>query len=181
MGNDTWAADWEARMRSLVEQKGFHSVFEFVMSQGGESFGEVFEHLRQLAGPLDSRNLAFVQLAEVFYIDASKAGRLRAAVTEALARSLRQFMRSGWNRGKRVRERRIDVLMHWPVPSTVSNYGWDYSDWRDFKKQVFEELESSNPPDDWCPASGEDPILCNLKTLSRVESEGCPSRKPNQG
>jgi hypothetical protein len=172
MAVETWNSDWQERFRSLVQRLGHDDAFELVMSREGESFGEVFGSLRRAAGTDDSRFLALRQLEEAFYVDAQRKGKLREAFMEALARTLCQYLRHGWNRGKRLRERHIDARTRWPTPSFVSYAGWEYDDWKKLQQRTWDEIESIRPPDDWCPSDNKDPILQEVFSQIWPDSDG---------
>jgi len=159
MAMEAWSGDWQQRLRTLVQRMGYEDVFAFVMAKKGESFGEMFGNIRRTVSADEAKILALRHLEELFYVDANERGQLRPAVMEALVRSLRQYLRKGWNCGKRVRERRIDARTRWVTPSLVAHHGWEYGDWRRFRELVWAEIESSGPSDDWCPQDHSDPVL----------------------
>ena len=150
--SDAWQGDWQSRVRALVQELGHEDAFDFVMSNPGKSFGQLFRYLREAAGEAQVQ-LAFVQLPELFYVDADRRGQLRSALMESLVRSLQQYLGRGWNVGKRVRERRIEARTEWPIPAN------GYDRWQKVQDEVWRELVSKAPPDDWCPNGREDPIL----------------------
>jgi hypothetical protein len=156
---EAWAVDWQARFRAIVQKMGHEDTFAFVMSRKGESFGEMFRAVRSTTCNKDADFLAFAHLEELFYVDAERHGRLREAVMESLVRSLREHLRDGWNHGKRLRERRIDALGKWPIPHFVSHLEWDHHAWKKLQNRLWDELERSDPSDDWCPADFEDPVI----------------------
>ena len=158
---EAWKENWQERFRSLIQRMGYGNTFEFVMSRRMEVFGQMYRAIRQAGGENESNFLAFAHLKEMFYIDAAQNGYLREAFMEAFVRSFQQFFRLGWNRGKRVRERRISVEMEWPVPTPALVPGLPYSfdELHGFQSQIWEELERLNPPDDWCPEDFNDPIV----------------------
>jgi hypothetical protein len=156
---EAWANGWQARFNSIIQKMGYEDTFDFVFSRSGQSFGEMFRAIRESAGTGERSFLAFTHLIELFYVDAEHRGQLRTAVMEALVRSLRQRMRGGWNRGKKVRERRIDVQTNWPIPHLVTYRGWSHDDWRDFQSRVLAEIEVIDPADDWCPEGANDPTI----------------------
>ena len=160
-----WAPGWQERFRALVQRLGYDDTFAFVMSRPGESFGQMFGHLRRASGP-ENASLGMQKFVEMFYVDANNHGKLREAVMEALVRSMRQYLRHGWNVGKRLRERRIDARVEWQTPSFVSHAGWKYNDWKRFRDHIWEQIESMGPPDDWCPMDCKDPLI--QESFSRV-------------
>lgn len=154
-----WQEGWPERFDAIIQNMGYDSTYDFVFSHPGQSFGEMFRAVRDSIDPDERPHVAFVQLAEVFYITANHRGQLRAAMMEALVRSLRQFLRKGWNQGKKIRERRGDAQFNWPTPDFVPYQEWSHSDWRKFQRQIWAEIESIGPPDDWCPEDYNDPII----------------------
>jgi hypothetical protein len=154
---NVWTPDWQERIRDAARSLGYEDCYSFVMSRPGASFGEMFGELRN---SIEERNsIAFSQLSEVFYCDAHRRGLLRDAFAEALARSIRNSLKSGWNRGKKVRERRIDARMGWPFPHLVSHANWRHSQWHMAQERAWQLLEGAQPSDEWCPADGNDAIV----------------------
>lgn len=169
MTADSWISDWQERFRSILKNLGYNDAFAFVMSRKGESFGEMFGSLRRAASCEDAKFLALRHLEEAFYIDAENKGKLRDAFMEGLVRSMRQYMPHGWNRGKKLRERRIDVETRWPTPSFVTASGWQFDDWKTLKELAWKQIELIRPVDEWCPSDLNDPIVQNI--FSRVWPE----------
>jgi len=157
----TWNGDWPQRLRTLAAFMGASDVYDLVMSRRGQSFGEVFRSLRETANELGVR-VAFQQLKVAFYLDAYAQGKLREAFMEAMVRSIRQFLRKGWNKGKKVRSRRIDASTVFPTPSLLDEFALTVADWIALKKLAFYELEQLKPPDEWCPEDYKDPIIQKL-------------------
>jgi hypothetical protein len=156
---EAWASGWQTRFRSIVQRMGYEDVYDFVMSRRRQSFGEMFGAIRKFAPAADNDFLAFAHLKAMFYVDAEQREQLRTAFMEALVRSFCQFMRSGWNRGKKIRQRRIDVRAEWPTPYLLAQLDWAHKDWIALKARVLSEIENISPPDDWCPESSEDPVI----------------------
>ncbi|MCI0413529.1 hypothetical protein L0222_12120 [bacterium] len=152
MESETWSGNWQERIEKIVRAMGYTDVFEFVESHPGRSFGELFGILRN-ASQSDSAMIAFVQLPELYFADAAKRQLMRDAIREALVRSLQQFLKSGWNLGKKVRERRLDAKLNWQLP------GYEFERWEQLKDEAWSQLESMHPDDDWCPGNREDPII----------------------
>ena len=172
MAAESWSSNWQERLRSILHRLGYDDAFAFVISRRGESFDEMFGSLRRAASPEDARFLALRHLEEAFYIDASNKGKLRDAFMEALVRSLRQYMRHGWNCGKRLRERRIDALTRWPTPSFVSPSGWEFDDWKQLRERAWKQIEAAAPLDEWCPSDLNDPLVQNVFSRVWPESVG---------
>ncbi len=168
---ESWAKGWQERFRSLILRMGYEDTFTFVMSRSDESFGQMFRAVRQAGGEGDGGFLAFAHLEEMFYIDAAKRESLREAFMEALVRSLRQCLRSGWNQGKRIRERRIDAQTKWPIPHFVSDLQYSHDEWTGVQEEVWRELDRLKPPDDWCPKNFEDRIV--QEAFANVWPPGC--------
>jgi hypothetical protein len=156
---DAWRTNWQDEIRSRIHDLGFNDTYDFVLSKPGQSFGEMFRTLQGVKSRQDSPKLAFVQLKETFYVDAARQGKLREAFGEALVRCLQQFLRSGWSRGNRAHQRRIDARVHWPVPHFVPNSSFSHSDWSMIQDQVWKKLEELCPPDEWCPTDFSDTLI----------------------
>lgn len=162
MSTSVWSAGWPDRLRSIIGTQGENDVFQFVMLRKGESFGKLLGTIRKTAEGDAAKEICLQHLIQTFYLDAHAAGQLREAVCESLARSFCQYMPSGWNTGKKIRERRIDVQSRWEFPSVVTHQNWEFEDWQQFRTQVWSDLEEMNPPADWCPADYQDPLLQQL-------------------
>lgn len=159
MAGEAWANGWQARFNSIIQKMGYEDSFDLVLARSGQPFGEIFGAIRDSADDSDKRFLAFWHLKELYYVDADHRGQLRNAVMEALVRSLRQCMRRGWKRGKKGRERRVDVQTNWPIPHLVTHRGWSHDDWTEFQSRVLAEIEFIGPADDWYPEGANDPII----------------------
>ena len=157
-----WDSGWRQRLHSVVHQLGYEDIFSFVMSQKQKSFGEMFGALRKGVNESDQAMLAMRQFEEMFYIDAEKKGQFREAFMEALVRSLNQYLHTGWNQGKKLRERRIDARHRWPIPGTVSICDMGYKEWEILQCRIWKELELVSPPDEWCPRDFRDPIIQDI-------------------
>ncbi|GIX00058.1 MAG: hypothetical protein KatS3mg111_3390 [Pirellulaceae bacterium] len=154
----TWCKNWPDKVRELATRQGYTDVFDFVMSHPGESFGQLYKRL-QSASEQSEFTPAFSQIAEVFYLDADRQGRLRDAFAEALVRAIRQFLKKGWGVGKQLRQRRIQAQTHWPSPSLVDSIKMSHEDWFNLQEFIWHELERESPAAEWCPADYRDPVI----------------------
>ncbi len=150
--SQTWAGDWRRSIHAIVRKMGFNDVHDFLTSNRGRSFGELFGILRNNA-EASANTIAFVQFPELYYEDASRRGLLRDAMMEALVRAFAQCMPKGWNRGPNARARRLKVLANWHIPSRY------FEEYQKLKERVWHELEAAMPRDDWCPVDRHDEII----------------------
>ena len=147
-----WDGDWKTKVRSVARGMGHDDVYEYVNSNPSASMGELFGAFR--AAARDSGiEVAMIQFTDVFYEDARTRDRLRDAVMDFLVRNLLHHMPSGWGRGTRDRERRGKACEVWILPTTIP-VSFD-----SLQTEVLNALLAASPPDDWCPASIEDPLI----------------------
>jgi len=156
---EAWSGDWQGRFRRIVQNLGYEDVYSFVMNQPGKPFAVLFRELRKQAPVAEQQFLAFAHLPTTYYIDAERRGLLREAFMEALVRSLRQHMTSGWNYGSRIRERRIDARTDWPIPSVPTATGESHEQWFVLRDTIMRHLETSAIPDTWCPKDRHDALI----------------------
>jgi hypothetical protein len=144
-----WDAGWEQRFEEAAKKMGYGCFLEFMDAHPGEPYGPILRRLREQAGCL----LPLMQLHLLHLRQAHANRETRDIAIDTLIRSLRQYLARGWNNGKKTRERRIDARTDWVLPHDAGREMDARAD------HVWQEIERLSPPDDWCPASPEDPIL----------------------
>jgi len=155
-----WTEDWQGQFRSLVQEMGYKDTYDYAMSKPCESFGKLFNHIRQFSKAQYCISPCFHQMEMMFYIDAMQMGQLRNALINAFIRGMVQYFKSGWNCGKKIRERRCDVQSSWPTPYWGPGHTkYSFDEWYAIQKQVWLALEEINPPASWCPRGTKDIII----------------------
>lgn len=158
-----WSGDWEARIRQCLTSLGYGSMRAFFHAHPGAPFGKLFQMVRNVNAS-DQPAIAYVQFQAVYYREAELGGWLREAMADTLARKIREHLPSGWNCGRNVVERRANVISSWELPLSAD------SDSRKIANRVWTALKSSQPPDNWCPVDGSDPLI------QRAFAEAWPDR-----
>jgi len=150
--SNAWSGDWKARVRERVNRLGFDSLPALASAHPGVPFGQLFRLLRETESP-DDTTIGYIQFQALFFEEAEANGRIREAIADTLVRRLRQHLRSGWNRGQRLRERKAEARAKWELPpSRIPKFGV-------VTDKIWDALRDLNPPDDWCPADCNDPII----------------------
>lgn len=146
---NVWTDGWEARVRAMLNQMGYDDGFAFVMAHPGKSFGELFGMLRRASGD-EGRSFAFIQLQEIFFIDARSRCALRDALIESFTRTIAAF---GFKTRKSSRGRPVVPCTEMPLPCFESER------WFRLQDRLWAELASMQLPDNWRPKSADDPIV----------------------
>ncbi|WP_145425022.1 hypothetical protein [Symmachiella dynata] len=89
----------------------------------------------------------------MYFEEAEREGILKEAMADILVRRFKQFLPSGWNRGKRIRERQGKCWSTIERPQCLLKDGYS------FALEFWKAIEELHPPDDWCPEDANDPIL----------------------
>ncbi|MBS0266439.1 MAG: hypothetical protein JSS02_31195 [Planctomycetes bacterium] len=147
-----WNYDWRSQIDALVSKLGYDNVRSFVYANPGVPLGQLYKSLID-AAEINSAPIAFIQFLEKLFSESKKDNCLRFAVADSLVRSLRKNLRAGWNKGKRIIERRANTRSEWYLPPS------DYSRYSELANRVWARLTESAPPDDWCPISASDEII----------------------
>jgi hypothetical protein len=131
---------------------GYGNMRAFFRAHPSEPFGKLFQMVRNVNAS-NRPAIAYAQFQALYYREAERDGWLREAMADTLARKLREHLRSGWNHGRNVVERRANVISSWELPLSADSGS------RDIANRIWEALKSSQPPDDWCPVDGSDPLI----------------------
>lgn len=147
-----WTGDWKKRVAERASQLGFSSVMAVFRAHPDLPFGQIFRMLRET----ESENeipMAYIQLQTAYFEEADREGILQEALAALIVRLFKQFLPSGWNRGKRIRERQGKCWCGIEVPLCLLKDGYS------FPQEFWKAIEELHPPDDWCPEDANDPIL----------------------
>lgn len=147
-----WGRGWEEPLRAAARQVGHTDFLGLMNAHVGEPYGRVLRLLRETLG----YQVPIMQVYRLHMQEAITAGLGREAAKDSLVRILRQQVGKGWNRGKGSQEKRAWARAYWVLP---------YTDTKDMERvnaladKVWEELKAMNPPDEWCPATPNDPFI----------------------
>lgn len=147
-----WTGDWRARVQDRARRLGFECVWDVFAAHPGIPFGQVFRYLRETE-TLQDIPIAHIQLQAVLFEEAETRRRTKEAIADTLVRQLREHLRSGWNRGKKVPERRGRAAGEWELPASRTSPYYSIS------SRIFSALEELRPPDNWCPEDIDDPFI----------------------
>jgi hypothetical protein len=147
-----WAEGWAEHLREAARQLGFVDFLAFMNAHVGEPYGKVLRVLRMHLGYM----VPLMQLQKLHMHEAIVVGKGREAAKDSLVRTLRQELPNGWNTGKQCQERRAWARAYWVLPSSDAT---EAEKMKAVADSVWDELQAMNPPDNWCPATPNDPII----------------------
>ena len=147
MPDSPWSGDWEHRVRRRVADLGFETLEGFVVARPGKPFGQLAKEL----GP----PVAHMQVQALFLAEVARAGRLRDAAADCLARTVNEEFPRGWGQGVRVDYRKAGVIAHW-VSDMLNRVEQTELDEDTLRAIAFALRDEVKPPKGWMPASGRD-------------------------
>lgn len=150
--SNAWHGDWRMRILTRCQQLGYGSLIELSDAHPNHSIGKLLGLLRNVTID-DNRPIALTQVASEFFQEAKGSGKLPQALARTLVHSFDQHLRKGWGVYDDSNSRRIRVFAEWQIPPEETE------EFLTICEAVRSEIESFEPPDDWCPRSESDPII----------------------
>lgn len=164
MGIDTWKQGWQLRLHDRIKIVGYDDVFTYVVANAGKTIPQMFGELRKKIGIKEG--LSLVQFREMYYVDSLQHNQLKQAFAISLIRWMKALLRTGWNHGRDVERRRLQVKSNWEAPVDVG-FGVSGVQWMKFQDEVWMSLINrlsgdSAFDDQWCPGDDHDPVIASL-------------------
>jgi hypothetical protein len=146
-----WEQGWAERLRTAARELGHASFIDFMKLNVGVPYGKLLRILRNHRGTM----VPMMQMTTLHIIDGLSVCSARELARDTLLRSLCDHVASGWNCGKQARWKRALAFSEWNLPREQGN--WDQIN--ALADRVWKEIESQDPPPEWCPRTLDDPIL----------------------
>lgn len=140
-----WSIDWQQRLADVLQAHHATSLTEVLSSMPCQPYSAVVERLQGSFAP--------VQIIIVQFEEAKRAGTIRHAARDCLARFLVELLPQGWGVGERADYDLASALADWTASIEIS------AGMKECSTAIGKIREKLTAPPGWLPKSPDDPIL----------------------